>query len=206
MLKSQWQMSLDSRLFGIIYCRARVSSRPEGNSGPQSTRSFLVWSNGPLRKRMPHAERWMRVTLDRRKQRWFGIKLPLDINNCPMLLYIHTFVFIFFRDTKFYFTFLRSSHHFFVIWKKKNRQSVISQPHFKMCQPVYSESTQSDSYLYSINNAEVLSHCAAVRFKSWGDYTQWPKGREEATLYISKAKKKRNVQKSSVLTVHTHFS
>lgn len=115
MLKSQWQMSLDSRLFGIIYCRARVSSRPEGNSGPQSTQSFLVWSNGPLRKRMPHAERWMRVTLDRRKQRWFGVKLPLDINNCPMLLYIHTFVFIFFRDTKFYFTFLRSSHHFFVI-------------------------------------------------------------------------------------------
>lgn len=39
-----------------------------GTVGPQSTRSFLVWSSGPLRKRMPHAERWMSVDWDRRKQ------------------------------------------------------------------------------------------------------------------------------------------
>lgn len=41
---------------------------PRGTVGPQSARSFLVWSNGPLRKRMPHAERWMSVDWDRRKQ------------------------------------------------------------------------------------------------------------------------------------------
>lgn len=76
-----------------------------------------------------------------------------------------------------YWTWLQSGSHF------------TSTFHDALRQPVYSESTQNDSYLYSINNTEaLLSHCAAVSFKSWGDSTQWSKGRDEATLYNSKQK------------------
>lgn len=67
------------------------------------------------------------------------------------------------------------------------RQEVISHPHSIMRSV---SQKQNNSCLCSINNTEALSHCAAVRFKSWGNYTQRSEGREEATLYNSKQTEK----------------